>query len=61
MDEGFRMNQIDHRAEAIGSSVMELAFHIFCECGAEGDFCHQRDAVFGSTNRIGLTSSGWLS
>jgi hypothetical protein len=47
--------------EEIGIEVYEQAQAIFADCKAENDFCHQTGLVFGGTNRIKLTSRGWIA
>ena len=47
--------------ELIGIAVYEKAQEIFEACDAGNDFCHQTGLVFGGTNRIKLTKSGWVA
>jgi hypothetical protein len=47
--------------EDIGGEVYETAEEIFEACDAADDFCHQTGLVFGGTNRIKLTRSGWVA
>jgi hypothetical protein len=50
-----------HEFESIGIEVYEQAQEIFEACGVPDDFCHQIGLVFGGTNRIKLTRSGWVA
>lgn len=45
----------------LGGDVHEMAEQIFEACGACSDFAYQGNLVFGSTNRIKLTSRGWIA
>jgi len=47
--------------EDIGIEVYETAQRIFEACDAGNDFCHQTGLVFGGTNRIRLTTAGWIA
>lgn len=47
--------------EEIGIEVWETAQEIFEACDAADDFCHQTGLVFGGTNRIKLTTRGWVA
>lgn len=47
--------------EELGIAVYEKAQEIFEACGVPDDFSHQTGLVFGSTNRIKLTRSGWVA
>lgn len=47
--------------ESIGIGAYEMAEEIFEICGVRHDFCHQTGLVFGSTNRIKLTTRGWVA
>jgi hypothetical protein len=47
--------------ELIGIDVYEMAQEIFEACNAGNDFCHQTGLVFGGTNRIKLTTRGWVA
>jgi len=46
----------------VGESIIEIAHSIFCDCGAEDDFCVQYaggSIIFGGTNRLILGRRGW--
>ncbi len=47
--------------EEIGLRVYGQAQEIFAACDAVDDFCHQTGLVFGGTNRIRLTMTGWVA
>jgi len=49
------------RVDDMGVEVYETAQEIFEACGVPDDFCHQTGLVFGGTNRIKLTRSGWVA
>lgn len=46
----------NEQIQRIGETVCEEAYSIFCDCGAEEDFCVQatgsESVVFGGTNRL---------
>ena len=46
----------------IGQAIQEMAHSIFCDCGAELDYCVQAVGtriVFGKYNRLILGRYGW--
>ena len=47
--------------DEMGLGVYETAQEIFEACDAGNDFCHQTGLVFGGTNRIKLTTRGWVA